>query len=113
MISVDLLLDLGWWGLIYVLLPTALGALAGLPFWLRRRVLLGNAVGSTVIAVVMIAFILQLIFSQLANGFLTQADLLPVGVLVVAGWVDVLLMFFLSGAVEDRVKRRIIRPDDF
>jgi hypothetical protein len=25
----------------------------------------------------------------------------------------VLLMFFLSGAVEDRVKRRIIKPDDF
>jgi uncharacterized membrane protein len=40
----DLLLDLGWWGLIYVLFPTALGALAGLPFWLRRRVLLGNAI---------------------------------------------------------------------
>ena len=109
----DLLLDLGWWGLIYVLFPTALGALAGLPFWLRRRVLLGNAVGSTVIAVVMIAFILQLIFSRLADGFFARAELLPAGLLVAAGWVDVLLMFFLSGAVEDRVKRRIIKPDDF
>jgi hypothetical protein len=109
----DLLLDLGWWGLIYVLFPTALGALAGLPLWLRRRVLLGNAVGSTVIAVVMIAFILQLIFSRLADGFFAQAELLPVGLLVAAGWVNVLLMFFLSGAVEDRVKRRIIKPDDF
>jgi len=109
----DLLLDLGWWGLIYVLFPTALGALAGLPLWLRRRVLLGNAVGSTVIAVVMIAFILQLIFSRLADGFFARAELLPVGLLVAAGWVNVLLMFFLSGAVEDRVKRRIIKPDDF
>jgi hypothetical protein len=109
----DLLLDLGWWGLIYVLFPTGLGALAGLPFWLRRRILLGNAIGSTVIAIVMIAFILQLIFSQLSDGFFAQADLLPVGLLVVVGWVDVLVMFFLSGAVEDRVKRRIVNPDDF
>jgi hypothetical protein len=29
------------------------------------------------------------------------------------GWVDVLILFFISGAVEDRVKRRFINPDDF
>lgn len=109
----DMILDLAWWGLIYVLLPVALGAGAALPFWLKRRMLLGNAIGSTVIAVVMIAFIIQLFASLLSAGFLSQADLLPVGALVLVGWVDVLILFFLSGAVENRVKRRIVNPDDF
>lgn len=109
----DLVLDLAWWGLVYVLLPVALGSIAALPFWLKRRMLLGNAIGSTVIAVVMIAFIIQLFASLLSTGFLSQASLLPVGALVLVGWVDVLILFFLSGAVENRVKRRIVNPDDF
>ncbi|MCS7054962.1 MAG: hypothetical protein NZM18_02135 [Thermoflexales bacterium] len=109
----DLILDLAWWGLIYVLLPIALGTIAALPFWLKRRVLLGNAIGSAVIAVIMIAFIIQLFAGLLSAGFLAQADLLPVGALVVIGWIDVLVLFFLSGAVESRVKQRIINPDDF
>ncbi|GIV84506.1 MAG: hypothetical protein KatS3mg052_1513 [Candidatus Roseilinea sp.] len=109
----DMILDLAWWGLVYMLLPVALGSLAALPFWLKRRVLLGNAIGSTVIAVVMIAFILQLFASLISTGFLSPENLLPVGALVFVGWVDVLILFFLSGAVENRVKRRIINVEDF
>lgn len=109
----DTILDLAWWGLVYVLLPVTLGAIAALPFWLKRRMLLGNAIGSTVIAVVMIAFIIQLFASLIATGLPSQANLLPVGALVLVGWVDVLILFFLGGAVENRVKRRVINPDDF
>lgn len=109
----DLALDLAWWGLVYVLLPTAIGVAAALPFWLKRRVLLGNAIGSAVIAVVMIVYIIQLFVSLISVGFLTQANLLPVALLVLIGWADVLMLFFLSGAVENRVKRRIVNPDDF
>ncbi|MFN4293035.1 MAG: hypothetical protein ACK4JD_02775 [Thermoflexales bacterium] len=109
----DTILDLAWWGLVYVLLPVTLGVIAALPFWLKRRMLLGNAIGSTVIAVVMIAFIIQLFVSLISTGFFSQANLLPVGTLVLVGWVDVLILFFFSGAVENRVKRRIINPDDF
>lgn len=111
----DTILDLAWWGLIYMLLPVTLGMIAALPFWLKRRILLGNAIGSTVIAVVMIAFIIQLFASLIATGLPlpSQANLLPVGALVLVGWVDVLILFFLGGAVENRVKRRVINPDDF
>jgi len=110
---VDLALDLAWWGLVYVSLPVAIGAAAALPFWLKRRVLLGNAIGSAVIAVIMIAYIIQLFASLISIGFLTQANLLPVGLLVLVGWADVLVLFFLSSAVENRVKRRVVNPDDF
>ncbi|MCL6509137.1 MAG: hypothetical protein K6U78_00465 [Anaerolineae bacterium] len=109
----DLVLDLAWWGLVYVLLPTALGSAAALPLWLKRRVLLGNAIGSAIIAVVMIIYIIQFFVSLLSVGFLTQTDLLPIGLLVLVGWADVLILFFLSGAVENRVKRRVVNPDDF
>lgn len=109
----DFVLDLAWWGLIYILLPVALGTLGALTFWLKRRMLLGNAVGSTIIAVVMIVFILQALTSQLSSGFVSQEGLIPIGLLVLAGWVDVLILFFVGGAVEDRVKRRIVNPDDF
>ncbi len=105
-----------WGAGAYVVAPTALGVLSALVFWLRRNMLLGNAIGSAVIAVVMIFHILQFLANALgANS--TILDLsdtwLPMGVLVVLGWVDVLLLFFIGGAVESRVKRRIIRPEDF
>jgi hypothetical protein len=109
----DMALNLAWWGLIYVLLPVALGALAALPFWWKRRMLLGNALGSAAIAVVMIVFILQVFASGISSGFLTQDSLVPLGVLVILGWVDVLILFFVSGAVEERVKKRVVNPDDF
>jgi hypothetical protein len=109
----DMALNLAWWGLIYVLLPVALGTLAALPFWWKRRMLLGNALGSAAIAIVMIVFILQVFASGISSGFLTQDSLAPLGVLVILGWVDVLILFFVSGAVEERVKKRVVNPDDF
>jgi hypothetical protein len=110
----SLLLDLAWYGLIYVLVPTALGALLALPFWLKRRILLGNALGSAVIAVVMIVFILQVFAQSFSAIALNPGGMFPtLAGLVFVGWMDVLILFFLSGAVENRVKKRIINPDDF
>ncbi|MFN3704390.1 MAG: hypothetical protein ACK4WM_00105 [Thermoflexales bacterium] len=105
------------WGLgVYVLAPTLLGALSALAFWLRRNMLLGNAIGSTVIAVVMIFHILQFLANTF-NASSTILDLndawLPLGALVITGWVDVLLLFVVGGIVESRVKHRMISPEDF
>lgn len=103
-----------WWALVYGALPIAAGSLVGLPFWLRGRVLLGNALGSAVIAAVMVVFILQFLFEllTLASVFETDVWLLPLGALVFAGWLDVLVMFFISGTVEQRVNRKRMRLDD-
>ncbi|MCS7089088.1 MAG: hypothetical protein NZL91_10390 [Thermoflexales bacterium] len=103
-----------WWALVYGIFPIALGSLVGLPFWLRGRVILGNALGSAAIAIVMTVFILQFLFGTLTTTsvFETEAWLLPLGALVFAGWLDVLIMFFLSGAVEQRVSRRAVRPEE-
>lgn len=114
MINSNAVLDVLWGALIYMLLPTTLGAAAALPFWLKRRMIMGNAIGSVVIAVVMIVFIIRQ-FADSINRTAAQPDAIyvPLLVLVGLGWLDVLIMFFLSGAVEDRVKRRIVNPDDF
>jgi hypothetical protein len=114
MIDSNALLDVLWGALIYVLLPTALGSAAALWFWLKRRMIIGNAIGSAVIAVIMIVFIVQR-FADSFTQTATQPDaiFIPLLVLVGLGWLDVLIMFFISGAVEDRVKRRIVNPDDF
>jgi hypothetical protein len=63
----------------------------------------------------MLIFIIVLFarsFDTIAQGQPNNI-LLPLGVLVFLGWLDVLILFFLSGAVENRVKKRIINPDDF
>ena len=110
----SLILDLAWYGLIYVLVPIALGALVALPFWMKRRVLMGNAFGSVVIAIVMIVFILQVFAQSFDDIALNPGGMFPtLATLVFVGWVDVLILFFLSGAVENRVKKRIVNPDDF
>jgi hypothetical protein len=112
--SLALLLDLAWYALIYMLVPTTLGALAALPFWMKRRVLLGNALGSAVIAVVMIFFILRVFAQSFSAIALDPGGMFPtLAGLVFVGWIDVLILFFLSGAVENRVKKRIVNPDDF
>jgi hypothetical protein len=108
-------LDVLWGFAIYMLLPTILGAAAALWFWLKRRILIGNAIGSGVIAVVMIFYIIQFFTATVSSNsfFAAQDMMLPLGGLVLLGWLDVLILFFLSGAVEDRVKKRIVNPDDF
>jgi len=108
-------LDILWYVLVYVIFPTALGVVAALLFWRKRRVLIGNAIGSGAIGVTMIVYIVQQ-FGKLTNSSaaLTMDSLfLPLGTLVAVGWVDVLLLFFIGGAVEDQVKKRIVNPDDF
>jgi len=106
----DVLIDAA----VLVLLPVALAALVALPFWWRRRILIGNALGSALIGVWMIVIIIQRFSvyfvapSADAVGILT-----PLLVPAVLGWVDVLILFFISGAVEERAKRRYINPDDF
>lgn len=97
-----------------VVLPVALAALIALPFWVRRRILIGNALGSAVIGLWMIVIIIQR-FSVYFTAPITDstAILLPLVTPAVIGWVDVLILFFLSGAVEERAKRRHINPDDF
>lgn len=114
--NINTLLDILWGTLIYVLVPTALGSAVAFWFWRKRRMILGNAIGSAVIAVVMIAFILRQFADNVnAASASVQPDAIyvPLLVLVGLGWLDVLIMFFISGAVEDRVKRRIVNPDDF
>lgn len=110
-LRVDYLL---WWALVYGAFPVASGSLVALPFWLKRRMVLGNAVGSAVIAGVMTALILQFLLSALDETALLDAQswLVPTGALVVAGWVDVLVMFFIGGFVESRLRSPMVRPED-
>ncbi len=112
----SVLLDVLWGALLYVLLPTTLGVGVAIWFWRKRRILIGNALGSGVIAVVMIVFIIQLFGAATTSRVLSTSPdgiMLPMGGLVLLGWLDVLILFFLSGAVEARVKKRIVNPDDF
>lgn len=106
----DLLFDAA----VLVLLPVALGVLVALPFWSRRRILIGNALGSAVIGVWMIVLIIQR-FSVYFTAPVTDpnAILLPLVLPAIVGWVDVLILFFLSGTAEERAKKRYINPDDF
>lgn len=105
------------WFLWAVVLPLVLGALAAFPFWLNRRVIFGNVVGSCAIA----AVIFILIWQQ--YGAFTQAQsscaggspgcvtggvslYMPYLYLVLVGWLDVFVLLIVSGVVEDRQKRR-------
>lgn len=97
----------------YVVIPTALGVAAAFAFWLKRRILLGNAVGSGVIAAVMVLFILQRFATFSAAPAPTGDPISPMLILALLGWLDVFLVFLISGFVEDRVKKRIINPNDF
>ncbi len=110
MMWLDVLIDAA----VLVLLPVGLASLLALPFWMRRRILIGNALGSALIGVWMIVIILQR-FSVyfVAPSADAGAILTPLLVPAVVGWVDVLIVFFISGAVEERAKRRYINPDDF
>jgi hypothetical protein len=99
---------------VLLVLPLALALALAWPFWQRRRVLIGNALGSALIG----AWMLVLIIQRFSVYFIEPsadavAILTPLLLPVLFGWVDVLILFFISGAVEDRVKRRFINPDDF
>ena len=108
--------------IIAVMLPTVLAAVAGLPFWIKRRTVLGNLVGSGLIAGAMIVLIWQgygdFVGEQEACTTAGTCGLLSVeGIFtrflgfVVIGWMDVLLILILGGVVEQRVKRRSPRRE--
>lgn len=103
-----------WDVLLYILFPVLLASLTGFAFWRKRRVLLGNAIGSGIIAAVMIGFILARFGEFMANPVPSQAPVMTMLVLAGLGWLDVFILFFISGFVEDRVQRKTpMRPDDF
>lgn len=109
------------WALFVVALPSVLGALVALPFWLKGHTSAGNIAGSFAIVLV----ILILIWQQLGAYFQAQAscggvgcpaaDEAVVAFLVMAGlgWLDAFMLLFFSGVVEDRRQRRAIDRSRF
>ena len=102
------------WALYVVALPSALGALVALPFWLKGRTMLGNVAGSCAIALAVAVLIWQQFGAYVrAQEGCTGAGCPPSEnalyaflILVVLGWLDVFFLLFLSGFVEDWRKRR-------
>jgi hypothetical protein len=104
------------------LLPIALGALAGLRFWRRRRVILGNVIASAVVGAVILFLIAQtfgMFFacsteidpscgSQATLDFATRV---LIG-LAVVGWIDVFALMIIGGVVEDAARKRSVRMED-
>jgi NADH:ubiquinone oxidoreductase subunit 6 (subunit J) len=113
----DVMGSILYWLIYVVLLPLTLGTLAALPAWLKRHPILGNLIGSGVIAAVIFVLIWQqygaFVQAQAAcagssAGCAASAEALymPYLIMVVLGWVDVFILLFLSGMVEDRLKSR-------
>lgn len=99
---------------LYIIFPVALASVAGLLFWVKRRVLIGNAVGSGIITAIMVLFILQRLGEFMGNPTPSQSPTTAMLILAGVGWLDVFILFFVSGFVEDRVRKNSsIRPDDF
>lgn len=102
------------WALFVVALPSALGALVALPFWLKGRVIAGNIAGSFAIVLVIVI----LIWQQFGAYFQAQASCLGTGcpsadspvaaflVMAGLGWLDAFLLLVLSGIVEDRRRQK-------
>jgi uncharacterized RDD family membrane protein YckC len=106
-----------FWLPVVILLPLALATLVALPFWLRRRAIFGNVVGSCVVAAVIFVLVWQQYgaFVQAQTACVNQTADCPPGlqlpylqylVMVLLGWVDVFFLLIFSGMVEDRQKRR-------
>lgn len=104
------------------LLPIALGALAGMSFWRRRRNILGNVVASAVVGVVILFLIAQTFGMFFACSIETdpscgtQASLdfatrVLIG-LAVVGWVDVFVLMVIGGVVDDRARKRSVRMEE-
>ena len=106
-----------YWIIFAVVLPVGLSTLIALPIWLKRRVLVGNLVGSLLVVVAIVVLIWQqlgvTLQAQATCGqpdancrFDAQAIYAPYLYLVVIGWMDVFAIFIFSGIVEDRLKHR-------
>ena len=106
-----------------VLLPLAIAAPLAWPFWRKRRVMLGNILGSGIVALAIVVLIWReygvLTDWQTqcgnASGCLRDFDSVytPFLLLVVLGWLDAFILLVLSGIVEDRAKKTWIRPEQF
>lgn len=108
------MIDVLWDVARYGVFPVALAALAGFLFWRKGRVLLGNAIGSGIIAAIMVLFILARFGAFMANPIPGQEPINAMLLLAVVGWVDVFALFVISGVAEDRARiRQPIQPDDF
>ena len=107
------------WVIFAVIIPLMVGALCALPLWWRRKVIVGNLIGSIVIAVAVFVMIWQ----QYGALVRTQANCsqqwtsncaditgvsqyTPYLILVLLGWVDVFFLLVISGIVEDRLRPR-------
>lgn len=102
-----------FWAVYAVLLPSVLACLSALPFWYKRRILLGNLIGSLLVALIVIVLIWQqygtaVQSSQTCANCLTDVNTLfvPFFILVGLGWLDVLLVLIVGGIVESRRKVR-------
>ena len=100
-----------------LLFPTLMGVAVGLPFWIKRRTMLGNLIGSGLITGAMIVLIWQgygafvgeqeACAAAAACGILSIDDIFSKFLGFVAiGWLDVLIMLVLGGVVEQQVKKR-------
>ena len=108
--------------LVAVIVPIVLGAIVGLPFWRRKRVIFGNIAASIVVGVVIIFLIAQtfgLFFACSSTqieacgtqAMMDYATRVLLG-LAVIGWVDVFVLLLISGIVEDRSRKRSLRLED-
>jgi ABC-type branched-subunit amino acid transport system permease subunit len=103
-------------------IPTLLGALVGYPLWRRRKAIFGNIAASIVVGIViifLIARVFALFFGCTASESpecnsteMTQfATRVLIG-LAVIGWLDVFILLFVSGVVEDRARKGSLRLED-
>jgi hypothetical protein len=115
MVDIDALFS--FWIPITILLPLGLGALAAIWPWIKHKAIMGNLLGSFVIAAVIFLLIWQQYGAYVdAMTACSQglSDCPPSGIemytpylmLVFMGWVDVFLLLIISGVIEDRTKRR-------
>ncbi|MCW1969822.1 MAG: hypothetical protein KIH69_017045 [Anaerolineae bacterium] len=122
-----LMLDLIFWVLLYVVFPLSCGGLIALPLWLRRKIMIGNVIGSVVIALIMVVLVMRAYGNFVGDqdacrqsnyeSVVCNQDSMDVIYtmfgLVGVSWLDVFGLFALSGVVEDSQRRRNINPDMF
>ncbi len=121
------MLDLIFWVLLYVVFPLSCGGLIALPLWLRRKIMIGNVIGSVVIALIMVVLVMRAYGNFVGDqdacrqsnyeSVVCNQDSMDVIYtmfgLVGVSWLDVFGLFALSGVVEDSQRRRNINPDMF
>jgi hypothetical protein len=113
--------------LMYVVFPLVCGIIAASPFWYKRRIIIGNIIGSLIIAFIMIIMVLRTYGEYVGDREacrqsnyelpVCQQDDLSIIYnmfgLVGVSWLDVFGLFALSGFVEDKQRARNINPELF